>query len=257
MEVSRTLHGGELIAHDFSVMRSQRFLYAHKIGDTLAAELNEYHARNDDVMNLASEMALLRMQVGESLNKYEAWRNFKPTEEQLKQWPQATIDMMIVAAQLEMNAAIARVQDMAVSMAKIQAARNGKIDQIYLQAIASNVAQQLDYAIQEFTHADSTNDRAVLLANRVDGLLTNAFAAIGNSNGSGNNSSGANSIAGGVNKQPTRQTAEEILLAMAATVPFVNDAANESSDDTDLESLDSIDEPTDLVASIVPIKHVS
>jgi hypothetical protein len=255
MEVSCTTSEA-LIARDFQVMRQQRFVYAHKIGDTLAKELNEYHASNNDAMDLSSEMSLLRMQVGEALSKFEAWRNFKPLPEQAAQYPPQTIELFVLAAQAELNVAIARVQELAIAMSKIQAARNGKLDQIMLQSIASNLAMQVDYAIQEFTHTDNSNERAGLLANRVNDLLSGAFDSI--KAGSGDVRSMGDGVSAGpvVATIPARQTAEEILKAMMATVPMYNedvDSANVFDDASTLEDEDTKLEQNKPI-EVVPIK---
>lgn len=213
METVCQPNGVSLIQETCATLRKVGLRYAGQVSDKLVAQLNQYVEANNDVTDLADELGLLRYQVGQLAAKYEAATNIQldvnipGTLLQQQQYKDALID--IAASRL--NDAINRVRETALSMSKIQAARNGRIDTIVLSQIAANLSQQVDLVLHEVGGVDSHSK--LVLANRISDLLGSAF--------DGNNFGGS-SVSGGpvVSTIPARISAEDILREMVASVPY-------------------------------------
>ena len=203
--------------------------YSHKVSDVLAAELANYV--DYDATDLTAEMGILRMQVGQALTEYDQINSvdvnlFPGDTPAFKQQSKATLLELVT---LKLNSAIEKVREYALTMSKIQAARNGKLDYMVVSQIATNLAQQFELMLAEYggQYSDRTNKPFPMEAasHRVGSLLESEFSRLRNgSNGS--------SVASGpvISSQPARISAEDILRDMVTSVPYCEPRPENTAD---------------------------
>jgi hypothetical protein len=191
-----------------AVVRRITTRYAHKVGDQLAEELRVYFDNNSDVTDLADEIAILRLQVGNNLAEYERVNSWPLSAfgEQLTPYQQTMARTAFLEGILaKLNASIEQVREYALTMSKIQASRNGKLDFIMAQQLAASVAQQVDEMILE-GRREAVGD-----------YIANAF-------------NGFNPHGPVISSQPAKESAAEIVRAMAMSVPYCEPRAEVVAD---------------------------
>lgn len=200
-------------------VRNAHSRYTHRISAALATELSNYCDDAQDVTDLSAEIGILRMQVGNHLADYDrvklqAIEHFtgdtleaKATNQQY--WLDFILD--------KLNASVERVREYALTMSKIQASRNGKLDFMVINQIAATLTQQVELVLSE--HAGQ-NDKwdYVDAANRLGGFIEHEFSRLGKSNTIG----GSGPV---VSNVPAKESAADIVRAMAATVPYCDPQA--------------------------------
>ena len=200
------------LSHFLALSRNRKIRYADCMSDRLMERFEQFISHGEQLTDLTDEMAVLRQFVGDAISAYSAAHDL-PSDTQEQQ--RKKLDSILFSQELVRNA-IHRVESMAISIARIQSLRRGKLDLLVVNSLIASIIEAVDVGIADF--GDQLRRSGLDPKLVADGISDRLMSAIDGTLPSDPN----NAVVTAIDTKRSRITTDQIVQAMDSTIPVAS-----------------------------------